>query len=337
MKFETQDKIVLSEGNKVIAIDKEELDTSELVGRLKRHSLVQSTYRFFDVTVSIRSDSTELINRVNGMYSYFKADGRIAPDVTLYGVVESNISSAEGKPIFLMVPSPAKTFRLKKGAPYYYVGDEALLIERVLREMEVFILMNIRSHYFIHGGMVSLAEKGIAFPAPPLSGKTTLTLALVKRGCKFLADEYVAVDSSTFKISPFPRNLGIRKGTFALFDDLKIFYEQNSVNLTDDHEQHNVDIQALYPNLVGSACGVNYLIFPQHDASRKPKLTQISKTRAIANLVNEKTFLSLGWRNKEEALDVLVRLVGSAQCFHLIANEINETTDLVLDLVKDFK
>lgn len=337
MKVEREDKIVLSEGSKVIVADKQGLDACELVNRLEQCSLVQTTYRFFDVTVCIRSDSRELIDQANRMYGYFEVSQEVVPDVTLYGVLEGSVSSAEGNPLFLTVPSSEKDYRLRKGAVYYYVSDEALLVERVLLEMEIFVLMNVRNHYFIHGGMVSLAEKGIAFPAPTLGGKTTLALALVKRGCKFLTDEYVAINTSTLKASPFPRNPSVRIGTFALLSGLETFRMYNSESLPDEKEQHNVDIGALYPGCLGRACKVNYLIFPRYDKSREPKLTEISGTRAIAELVDKKALLSLGWRDKKEVLDMVVRLVEGAQCFRLVANEVNETADLVLDMVRSSK
>lgn len=62
---------------------------------------------------------------------------------------------------------------------------------------------------FIHAGVVAWKGKGIVLPARSFRGKTSLTLALVKRGAVYYSDEYAIFDRYGF-LQPFPKMLSVR-------------------------------------------------------------------------------------------------------------------------------
>lgn len=67
-----------------------------------------------------------------------------------------------------------------------------------------------------HAGALVCNGAGVALAADSRHGKSTLTLALALTGCGFLSDETAAVRLTDGRLLPFPRALGLRRGTIAL-------------------------------------------------------------------------------------------------------------------------
>src|SRR5207247_1335232 len=51
------------------------------------------------------------------------------------------------------------------------------------------------------------------------AGKSTLTLALLRRGCAYLSDEVALLDLTAGNVRAYPRSLGIREGTLSLIGE----------------------------------------------------------------------------------------------------------------------
>jgi serine kinase of HPr protein (carbohydrate metabolism regulator) len=59
-----------------------------------------------------------------------------------------------------------------------------------------------------HAGVVRLGSRIIAFPAASGGGKTTLTAALLSRGCQYLSDEALVLDEDGVVV-PYPKPLAL--------------------------------------------------------------------------------------------------------------------------------
>jgi len=65
-------------------------------------------------------------------------------------------------------------------------------------------------HVFVHAGAVGWRGRAIIIPGSSLSGKSTLTAALVRAGATYYSDEY-AVFTSQGRVVPFARPLQLRQ------------------------------------------------------------------------------------------------------------------------------
>jgi hypothetical protein len=68
---------------------------------------------------------------------------------------------------------------------------------------------------FMHAGTVGIRGAGALIIAPTSGGKSTTSLAVVRRGHAFLGDDVAAVRLATREALPFPRAAGIREGPLA--------------------------------------------------------------------------------------------------------------------------
>jgi hypothetical protein len=62
---------------------------------------------------------------------------------------------------------------------------------------------------FVHAGVVAWQDRAIVFPGRSLSGKSTLTAALVRAGAVYYSDDYALLDPAGF-VHPFARELQMR-------------------------------------------------------------------------------------------------------------------------------
>ncbi len=93
-------------------------------------------------------------------------------------------------------------------SPESLVSAVELIITNVARDI-------LKSHLQLHAATLDLNGAGFMFAGPHGSGKTTLTLTALSRGCKVLSDE-VTVLVDTNRAIGFPRPFRLRSGTLAI-------------------------------------------------------------------------------------------------------------------------
>lgn len=81
--------------------------------------------------------------------------------------------------------------------------DIQMIYQIVLRK----ILEEQSDYFFIHGGVVVKDNRALIISGKPSSGKTTLTLELLKEGFSFFSDEFCPVHKESHLIYPFPRSV----------------------------------------------------------------------------------------------------------------------------------
>jgi hypothetical protein len=157
-------------------------------------------YQFFDQIVELHSDHANILSLMDRMFRRFTVTDNEG-ETLKYEV----LTDVDGRPVittkdlFYQVEQPARLSSLAYGI--------------ILRNT----FARIRSHLLFHAGALSCRGKGIILAADSYCGKTTLTLALVRHGFKFLSDEVAALGLKNGELAPYPRCLVVREGTRQLF------------------------------------------------------------------------------------------------------------------------
>jgi hypothetical protein len=73
-----------------------------------------------------------------------------------------------------------------------------------------------------HAGVVARCGRAALICGDGGAGKTTLTLALLRRGCAYLSDEVALLDVKRGVVRAYPRSPGIRQGAIALLEDVPL-------------------------------------------------------------------------------------------------------------------
>jgi hypothetical protein len=76
---------------------------------------------------------------------------------------------------------------------------------------ELYTAYHAKDYLFIHAGVVAWQGQAILIPARSMSGKTSLTHALIRAGATYYSDEFALLDADGL-VHPYPVPLSIRKG-----------------------------------------------------------------------------------------------------------------------------
>ncbi len=162
-------------------------------------------YKFFDQAFELRSDHAGTLTLMDVMFRRFAVNENENNGDTLRYEVLTEVGGQAGiitKDYCYRVEQPAWLPSLAHGI--------------ILRNT----FTRIRSHLLFHAAALSRRGKGVILAADSGCGKTTLTLALVHHGFKFLSDEVAALGLNNGKLTPYPRSLLVRVGTNQVFQQL---------------------------------------------------------------------------------------------------------------------
>jgi len=82
-------------------------------------------------------------------------------------------------------------------------------VEGTLSNLELWVAEHAKRNVFIHAGCVSVNGKAIVLPGRSMSGKSSLTAALVRAGADYYSDEYAVLDARGL-VRPYARMLAVR-------------------------------------------------------------------------------------------------------------------------------
>lgn len=188
------------------------------------------------------------------------------------------------------------------------------------------IVMNFLSMYLlrrkifcVHAAAVSKDNIGFLFPGRSGSGKTTISISLVKSGYKFLSDDYPLLRSndSNFEILAFPQRLKIRNDTLKQYSELIAYAKKKKINRV----RPFIDISEVFLGCLTEKVEAVFLVFPNLTNSLKTSYLKISKKEALKKLLpcmydpfsNFEPSVALRKLIFEFAYD----LVNKAECFNL--------------------
>ncbi len=84
--------------------------------------------------------------------------------------------------------------------------------DAMLSHIELWVAEHARRVVFVHAGCAVVGRLAIVVPGYSLSGKSTLTAALVRAGAEYYSDEFAVLDHRG-DVRPYPRSLSMRAAT----------------------------------------------------------------------------------------------------------------------------
>lgn len=210
-------------------------------------------------------------------------------------------------------------------------ADDWQLFRFLEWQLDILLAEKVESMYLLHAGGVSRNGAGIIMPGPSGSGKSSLTLALLLRGYRYLSDELAVIDPSSNQLQPFPKPISIKDTSvfpeLARHKDLWLGPETGE-------RSREVPVWYVHPEdvtagSVGGPVPIRYIIFPSYDPTVPSQLHRLSAGQAMQQLIENSVNLH---RFGRDGLHVLGNLVEEAQCFSLTTNGLEEATALVEDL-----
>ena len=225
---------------------------------LKERAVFHEGYRLLDVDFVIRSDSREFLDAFRNMYRRFLVPGLDEAETT-YFVLRGD--TPVGKPVLII------------NDEVQVIEDPDLLIIHGYRGILDSFMVQTRSHFLIHAGVVSFGlpqsadNQGVILPAYSGHGKTTLVLELVRRGFKFLSDDIAAINRLNGHLDPFPRSLRVHPNTLELCG----YTNAATVPTMTWMDKLVMDMEQIRSDSVGGPCPGRYVIVLRNPADEGGK------------------------------------------------------------------
>lgn len=169
--------------------------------------------------------------------------------------------------------------------------------------------------YNLHASTVCQGNNGIFFSAATGSGKSSLAVSLVRSGFGFLSDDitFVSKTDSEVELLAFPQPI-------QMWDDaLDRFPELHNVKLNQSPCQgYKKQFRAkdIYPGSIRERTSPKILIFPQIIDQKESYLEELSKTKAIVELIPQSLIVAQRSIVKDH-LDILSDLIDCCDCYRL--------------------
>jgi hypothetical protein len=196
---------------------------------------------------------------------------------------------------------------------------EAALCETIIRSQ--------RRSIAIHAATIRIANSVAMLAGRSDAGKTTLSLALARRGLEVTGDDVALVDPDTLNVMPIPR-------CFHVDDRGAALLEADGLALPAAWER----FRFITPNDFGARADspgrARWLIFMRGPHGVQPEIAPVSQAEMTARLLSE---TGKGPLADSETIAVICGLASGASCFALTPGPLGETADVVAALVTQTK
>jgi hypothetical protein len=212
-----------------------------------------------------------------------------------------------------------------------FFGDDALIVSHDANVPPDHLLWHVHGEairrtgdfLLVHAGSVRTPSGvGMLLPALPESGKSTLTLGLVRAGFGYLSDEAAAIDPVTRMLYPFQKAITLKRGSFDLFPE----HEPPGALPGEGWSKRHILPEEVGSHALAEPCPVGFVVAPKYVKGAKTELTELSRAQAVTEL----------WKHAfngplygKRAPLLLADALAHARCYRLKVGDLDEAVALL--------
>ena len=177
-------------------------------------------------------------------------------------------------------------------------------------------------HVIVHAGVLAKDDKAILFPAPPGSGKSTLTSWLAFNGWRLLSDEMALIQPNTNIVLPFVRPICLKEGSIPLakswFPEAKFStiakdtHKGNVIHLAPPSESWEKRLKPA--KIIG-------IVYPNYMPSTVCDIAELTFQESFSELA--KNAFNYGMLGKT-GFETIIKVVQSSKSFEVFHNDVSE-------------
>lgn len=275
-----------------------------------------------DISVVSRVDRVPAGGQAAGDHESGLTIYRFADRTILHGDRARAEMSASGRTLTVQLTKSVAAKREDLSPTLYFILTFSLLA-----------LLQRQSLYAIHGAAVCQGEdNGVLFVGYSDTGKSTMTMALVRRGWQYLSDDsiFIRQDGDIVEALPFRRDFGLDPDSDQYFPEL---IGHGDTQMT-DVEKWRVDVKQLYPALARERCIPRAIIFPKIADVPTSTLAPIGQAEALVLLMRQCSFIDTDKDLASAQMSTLQSLVRQSSLHKLEAGlDLKEDPGRVEDLL----
>lgn len=293
------------------------------------HLSYQRTFSIHGTLMNIKTNSIAAIENFEQECGYFHAPFSEKADFIVYAVEIPDCNSS----INLSNKSFSYSIDAHTRLEVDIKSKEALLCSENASSLPFFLwqvseslilaLLREKGIPCMHAAAIEKEGKGILFPAMICSGKTTLTIELVRSGYRYLADDLVFINDELEALC-FPTRIGVTEYTLRRFDD--IISTESLIKVPYSYKEY-LRLDNIFPGSIADKCRPEYILFPS--PGKETELRRLNKadalTRLIPSMYNDNELLQnyhkLTGFNKSPIFERAADLIDATEHYELIVGE----------------
>jgi HprK-related kinase A len=192
-----------------------------------------------------------------------------------------------------------------------------------------------RAHQYlsIHAAIVEKHGSAVILPAPPASGKSTLTAALINRGWRLLSDELTLIDPATGLAVPIARPIGLKNESI----DLVRNFVPDAIIGPVAWDKTKGTIAHLRPpsgsvERMDEKAEPHWVIFPEYRANSRAVLKPFPKPNAMLRLADSAFNYS---QHGSRGFETLSALIEHCECLEFSYSKLDDAIPLFDSLVSE--
>lgn len=175
-------------------------------------------------------------------------------------------------------------------------------------------LNSYKKDYKFHAAGLSHRNNGYLFVGDSGSGKTSISMVLMKLGWKLLSDEFGILNPGSLKLYPFPRNF-IIKPHHPVDEDFKNRFVNVAYNMDAQKIMISYIPLSIFGKVESHPVKLKSVFFLKYSESSTYCIAPLGQTEAFANLIKQLYNPQLFKRN---SLDHLSNLLNNISFFQLL-------------------
>ncbi len=194
-------------------------------------------------------------------------------------------------------------------------------------------MVALRGHAFflnIHAGVVAGPGGCVLLPAPPGSGKSTLTAALVAAGLDYFSDEVALLDAGSLRVAPFPQAFCVKQSGIDAVAPLFPGIADLPLHLRGDGKwvAYLPPPCARVPS-AGQRGDIRLVVFPRYAAGAALRCEVVPKAAALGRVMEQCTVIEGGL--DLAAIRRLVAWIDGIECLELVYGSTRDAVGVVIE------